>query len=244
MIGWLNEHCPVSPAERQPAAAPTESAKGVNMASTQGRGAEDSALLITHGRVFTLGAAQRADPGRRSLQRRRYDRRGRGQRGADRPPPGCRTTGCPRQTGHARLDLRPHALLQHLLARHGHPRCAGQQLRGDPGEAVVAAGPGLAAGRRALQRAGPLVDAIRHGCTTLIDHHASPNAIDGSLDIIAETVKQAGLRASLCYEVTDRNGRTAPKPGIAENVRFIKRCAGRARPAAWALPSACTPPSR
>src|SRR5512146_1635223 len=36
-----------------------------------------------------------------------------------------------------------------------------------------------------------LVDAVRHGTTTLIDHHASPEAIEGSLDIIAETVKQA-----------------------------------------------------
>jgi putative selenium metabolism protein SsnA len=70
----------------------------------------------------------------------------------------------------------------------------------------------------------PLVDAIRHGCTTLIDHHASPNAIEGSLDILAETVKQAGLRASLCYEVTDRNGVEGAQAGIAENVRFIKRC--------------------
>ena len=33
-----------------------------------------------------------------------------------------------------------------------------------------------------------LVDAIKHGTTTLIDHHASPNAIDGSLDVIAEAV--------------------------------------------------------
>src|SRR3972149_5634139 len=51
-----------------------------------------------------------------------------------------------------------------------------------------------------------LVDAIKHGTTTLIDHHASPNFIDGSLDVIAETVKRAGLRAILCYEVTDRDG--------------------------------------
>ena len=51
-----------------------------------------------------------------------------------------------------------------------------------------------------------LVDAIKHGTTTLIDHHASPNAIAGSLDIIAETVEQAGVRANLCYEVTDRDG--------------------------------------
>jgi putative selenium metabolism protein SsnA len=69
-----------------------------------------------------------------------------------------------------------------------------------------------------------LVDAIRHGCTTLIDHHASPNAIDGSLDVIAQVVNETGLRASLCYEVTDRNGMDGAKAGIAENVRFLKRC--------------------
>ena len=67
-----------------------------------------------------------------------------------------------------------------------------------------------------------LVDAIKHGTTTLIDHHASPSAIDGSLDLIAEAVTGAGLRASLCYEVTDRNGRDEARTGIAENVRFAK----------------------
>ncbi|HVF25923.1 MAG TPA: putative aminohydrolase SsnA [Anaerolineales bacterium] len=68
-----------------------------------------------------------------------------------------------------------------------------------------------------------LVDAIKHGTTTLIDHHASPNAIDGSLDIIAEAVEEAGLRAVLCYEVTDRDGEAKMKAGIDENMRFIKR---------------------
>ncbi|MCS6844835.1 MAG: putative aminohydrolase SsnA [Caldilineales bacterium] len=68
-----------------------------------------------------------------------------------------------------------------------------------------------------------LVDAVRHGTTTLVDHHASPSAIDGSLDIIAEAVEQAGLRACLCYEVTDRNGLEGAAAGIAENVRFIKK---------------------
>ncbi|NMC80750.1 MAG: putative aminohydrolase SsnA [Chloroflexi bacterium] len=67
-----------------------------------------------------------------------------------------------------------------------------------------------------------LVDAIRHGTTTLIDHHASPNAIDGSLDVIAEAVEVSGLRASLCYEVTDRDGAERARKGIDENVRFIK----------------------
>ncbi|MBI1280280.1 MAG: putative aminohydrolase SsnA [Anaerolineaceae bacterium] len=67
-----------------------------------------------------------------------------------------------------------------------------------------------------------LVDAVKHGTTTLIDHHASPNFIDGSLDVIAETVDQSGLRAVLCYEVTDRDGDEKMRAGIAENVRFIK----------------------
>jgi putative selenium metabolism protein SsnA len=67
-----------------------------------------------------------------------------------------------------------------------------------------------------------LVDAIKHGTTSLIDHHASPSAIDGSLDQIAEAVTEAGLRASLCYEVSDRNGRDEARAGIAENVRFAK----------------------
>jgi putative selenium metabolism protein SsnA len=71
-----------------------------------------------------------------------------------------------------------------------------------------------------------LVDAIKHGTTTLIDHHASPNAIDGSLDIIAEAVEQAGVRAVLCYEVTDRDGESKMKAGINENVRFIKKTKG------------------
>ncbi len=65
-----------------------------------------------------------------------------------------------------------------------------------------------------------LVDAIRHGTTTLIDHHASPNAIAGSLDVIAEAVQETGLRACLCYEVTDRDGPGRTQAGIAENVRF------------------------
>lgn len=68
-----------------------------------------------------------------------------------------------------------------------------------------------------------LVDAIKHGTTTLIDHHASPNAIDGSLDIVADAVISSGLRASLCYEVTDRDGPEKADQGLQENLRFIQR---------------------
>lgn len=70
-----------------------------------------------------------------------------------------------------------------------------------------------------------LVDAIKHGTTTLIDHHASPNAIEDSLDLIAGAVESAGLRAALCYEVTDRNGPEGAAAGIQENVRFLRSLA-------------------
>lgn len=66
-----------------------------------------------------------------------------------------------------------------------------------------------------------IIDAIKHGTTTLIDHHASPSAITGSLDEIAAAVDQSGVRAALCYEVTDRGGEAKMRAGIDENVRFI-----------------------
>ncbi len=67
-----------------------------------------------------------------------------------------------------------------------------------------------------------LVDAVRHGTTTLIDHHASQKHIAGSLDQIATAVVQAGVRACLCYGVTDRDGEEATRAGIEENIRFIR----------------------
>lgn len=67
-----------------------------------------------------------------------------------------------------------------------------------------------------------LVDAIRHGTTALIDHHASQHQIEGSLDAIAAAVDKSGVRACLCYEVTDRDGEDAARAGIRENERFIR----------------------
>lgn len=66
----------------------------------------------------------------------------------------------------------------------------------------------------------PLIECIRNGTTTVIDHHASPGMRDGSLDLIESAVRNAGLRASLCYEVSDRNVKGG---GIEENERFIKK---------------------
>ncbi len=68
-----------------------------------------------------------------------------------------------------------------------------------------------------------LIDAIRNGTTTLIDHHASPNALEGSLDVIADAVDRAGVRAVLAYEVTDRYGPEKARAAIQENIRFLTR---------------------
>jgi putative selenium metabolism protein SsnA len=66
------------------------------------------------------------------------------------------------------------------------------------------------------------VEALRSGTTTLLDHHASPNAIDGSLDIIADALEELGLRSILCYEVTDRDGAQRALAGLQESGRFLR----------------------
>jgi putative selenium metabolism protein SsnA len=80
-----------------------------------------------------------------------------------------------------------------------------------------------------------LLDAIRKGTTTLVDHHASPFAITGSLDHIARAVKATGLRACLCYEVSDRDGEATITEGLEENAAFARRCAADQDPHLRAL---------
>ena len=128
--------------------------------------------------------------------------------------------------------------------RAGDPRPCPEGLPRDLAKTMVALDRSLKAEDVRASAEVMLVDAIRHGTTTLIDHHASPNAIDGSLDWIADVVDRSGLRAVLCYEVTDRDGAEKMRKGIDENVRFIRRAqdgavaSGRVRGDFW---SACRP---
>jgi len=69
-----------------------------------------------------------------------------------------------------------------------------------------------------------LVDLIKSGTTTIFDHHASPGAVPESLFRLAEAAKLAGIRACLCYEVSDRDGVAVCNQGIEENRQFIKAC--------------------
>ena len=86
------------------------------------------------------------------------------------------------------------------------------------------------------------LEALESGTTCIIDHHESPNAIEGSLDMIARACAEVGVRVSCTYGVTDRHAGTAMVPvngqpsaearpsamtdaarrGLAENVRFLK----------------------
>jgi putative selenium metabolism protein SsnA len=80
-----------------------------------------------------------------------------------------------------------------------------------------------------------LADAVRKGTTTLVDHHASPHAVTGSLDRIGAAVRRAGVRACLCYEVSDRDGEAIAQEGLEENAAFARRCAAEQDPHLRAL---------
>ncbi len=66
------------------------------------------------------------------------------------------------------------------------------------------------------------VEALESGTTAIVDHHSSPNSIEGSLDVIADACAEVGVRVSCCYEVTDRNGLAGARAGLAENERYLR----------------------
>ena len=70
------------------------------------------------------------------------------------------------------------------------------------------------------------LESLRCGTTLLFDHHSSPEAIPGSLDIIQEALRDVGLRGVLCYEVTDRGGKKERDAGLEENRRFLDATEG------------------
>ncbi|MDC7234475.1 MAG: putative aminohydrolase SsnA [Spirochaetales bacterium] len=78
--------------------------------------------------------------------------------------------------------------------------------------------------REILKSSGEIccLDAIRNGSTSVIDHHASPAFIDGSLSVLKEAFEKTGLRGMSCYETSDRNGLEEMKAGVAENIRMAE----------------------
>ncbi|MBW2366337.1 MAG: amidohydrolase family protein [Deltaproteobacteria bacterium] len=72
--------------------------------------------------------------------------------------------------------------------------------------------------------AGALASAIycaKNGVTFVIDHHASPFAIENSLTTIANAFDRVGIGHLLCYEISDRDGEGPREEGLAETDCFL-----------------------
>jgi cytosine/adenosine deaminase-related metal-dependent hydrolase len=66
------------------------------------------------------------------------------------------------------------------------------------------------------------LEALERGCTAVIDHHESPEAIEGSLTVIADACAEVGVRVNCAYGITDRHGADGALRGLAENERFLR----------------------
>ena len=68
-----------------------------------------------------------------------------------------------------------------------------------------------------------IANALLDGTTSLVDHHESPNFIEGSLDVLGTACTELGMRAALCFGATERNGGVVEgRRGLAECARFVK----------------------
>jgi cytosine/adenosine deaminase-related metal-dependent hydrolase len=75
-------------------------------------------------------------------------------------------------------------------------------------------------------RSSALVTAMacaKNGVTFVVDHHASPNAIKGSLETIAQAFDEVGVGHLLCYEITDRDGLDKARDGLNETADYLSK---------------------
>ncbi len=154
-----------------------------------------------------------------------------GQRAADRRPTGERAAGRAEATV---IDLDGALVTPGLVCAHHHLYSA--LARG----LLAAVGPcpdfpstlrnlwwrlDRALDGESLAAAGRVgcLEAIRAGTTAVIDHHASPSFIRGSLEVLKGCLEWSGLRGVLCYEVSDRNGEEGMRAGVEECLAFARR---------------------
>lgn len=178
-------------------------------------------LLIVNGKIITLGKENRViDAGAIYIEQ-----------GIIKSISNCDSLS--QQYPHVeRLDARGKVIMPGMICAHHHlysTMARGMKPPGEPAENFVQILERLwwkldyALNEKDIYYSAmmPLIECIQNGTTTIIDHHASPSCRDGSLDILEQAVLEAGLRAGLCYEVSDRNITGA---GIEENNRFIQKC--------------------
>lgn len=78
---------------------------------------------------------------------------------------------------------------------------------------------------RACALAGGIA-AAKAGTTFIIDHHSSPNAVRGSLDLIASALDEIGLGHLLCVELSDRDGKARREAALEETDGYLRKRQG------------------
>ena len=68
-----------------------------------------------------------------------------------------------------------------------------------------------------------MLDSLKAGTTTIIDHHCSPSFIEGSLSLLAETGDKFGLNTSIAFEISDRNGKSKFEESLEENINTVRK---------------------
>jgi cytosine/adenosine deaminase-related metal-dependent hydrolase len=66
------------------------------------------------------------------------------------------------------------------------------------------------------------IEALRNGVTTLFHEQTAAQTIHLSLDAVAEPILQAGLRAMVCSQVSDRVSLSHARQAVEENARFAR----------------------
>ncbi|MFH0983442.1 MAG: putative aminohydrolase SsnA [Planctomycetota bacterium] len=176
--------------------------------------------LITHGTVVTLGEQPRVIEDGAVLVRGNLIERV-GPRGAV-PSEGC-----------AQIDAGGGVIMPGLINAHNHfysTFACGIALKGDPPTNFKEIlerlwwrlDKALTLEDVRVSALVPMCRGLRAGTTTVLDHHASPYAVRGSLETIAQTAREVGVRVCLCYEVSDRDGPEIMQEGLEENAAFLQ----------------------
>lgn len=77
-----------------------------------------------------------------------------------------------------------------------------------------------------ISAATTAINSAKNGVSFVIDHHASPFSIDGSLNNIAKQFEQIGLNHLLCYEISDRDGQAIRDKGLEETENYLQNHQG------------------
>jgi putative selenium metabolism protein SsnA len=71
-----------------------------------------------------------------------------------------------------------------------------------------------------------VIESVKHGVTMIFDHHASMGYVRGSLGLVADAFRLAGIKGLLCFETSDRMGNKNVDSHIEENLDFAAASAG------------------